>query len=72
VDDPRNTDNSWMETVAYNFHDEDGRIFRNIILNAGDDARTVKWLSIDSNDLKLYANHKYLVRQVANRLDCHW
>jgi len=22
VDDPRNTDNSWMETTAYNFHDE--------------------------------------------------
>ena len=24
VDDPRNTDNSWMETVAQNFHDESG------------------------------------------------
>lgn len=24
VDDPRNTDNSWMETVAVNFHDESG------------------------------------------------
>lgn len=24
VDDPRNTDNSWMETVAVNFHDETG------------------------------------------------
>ena len=72
VDDPRNTDNSWMETVAYNFHDEDGRVFRNIILNAGDDARMVKWLSIDENELKLYANHKYLIRQVANRLNCHW
>ena len=24
VDDPRNTDNAWMETVAQNFHDEDG------------------------------------------------
>jgi hypothetical protein len=54
-----------METVDYNFHDEDGRVFRNIILNAGDDARMVKWLSIDENELKLYANHKYLIRQVA-------
>ena len=26
VDDSRNTDNAWMETVAYNFHDEDGSI----------------------------------------------
>ena len=24
VDDPRNTDNAWMETVAFNFHDETG------------------------------------------------
>ena len=24
VDDPRNTDNAWMETVAFNFHDESG------------------------------------------------
>lgn len=24
MDDPRNTDNAWMETVAVNFHDESG------------------------------------------------
>lgn len=24
VDDPRNTDNSWMETVVVNFHDSEG------------------------------------------------
>ena len=24
VDDPRNTDNAWMETVAVNFHDDTG------------------------------------------------
>lgn len=27
VDDPRNTDNAWMETVAVNFHDEKGLSF---------------------------------------------
>lgn len=27
VDDPRNTDNAWMETVAFNFHDENGTVF---------------------------------------------
>lgn len=26
MDDPRNTDNSWMETVAMNFHDETRKI----------------------------------------------
>lgn len=24
IDDPRNTDNAWIETVAYHFHDETG------------------------------------------------
>ncbi|XP_031570497.1 transient receptor potential cation channel subfamily M member 3-like [Actinia tenebrosa] len=32
VDDPRNTDNSWMETVAINFHDETGDILNDIQL----------------------------------------
>ena len=27
VDDPRNTDNSWMETLAVNFHDDKGDMF---------------------------------------------
>jgi hypothetical protein len=39
VDDPRNTDNAWMETVAYLFHDNDGQAFRDVVLNAGDDAK---------------------------------
>ena len=26
VDDPRNTDNAWMETVAMNFHDDTGMV----------------------------------------------
>lgn len=30
VDDPRNTDNAWMETVAVNFHDETGTIYYKI------------------------------------------
>ena len=27
MDDPRNTDNAWMETVAVNFHDDTGEVF---------------------------------------------
>jgi ADP-ribose pyrophosphatase len=70
VDDPRNTDNAWIETVAYNFHDE-GQIFKNINLIAGDDAKTVKWVDIDAK-LKLYANHKEFIYQVAKKLNAHW
>ncbi len=35
MDDPRNTDNSWMETIAFNFHDEDGSVFESFKLTAG-------------------------------------
>ncbi|KAJ8250914.1 hypothetical protein GJAV_G00214700 [Gymnothorax javanicus] len=38
VDDPRNTDNSWIETVAVNFHDETGDSVSELPLQAGDDA----------------------------------
>lgn len=38
MDDPRNTDNSWMETIAVNFHDDSGNSLGKFSLNAGDDA----------------------------------
>lgn len=31
-DDERNTDNSWIETVVYNFHDDTGEILDNVKL----------------------------------------
>lgn len=64
VNDPRNTDNSWMETEAYNFHDEDGKSFSKIELKAGDDAKHVQWMPI-TNDIKLYASHSNFVLTVA-------
>ena len=35
VDDPRNTDNAWMETVAVNFHDATGDSVSKFKLHAG-------------------------------------
>ena len=35
VDDPRNTDNAWMETIAVNFHDESGTNVGLFRLHAG-------------------------------------
>jgi len=63
VDDPRNTDNAWMETVAMNFHDEDGTTVGRIPLHAGDDASAVQWLSIEKA-ISLYASHSRLVENV--------
>ena len=70
VDDPRNTDNAWIETVAVNFHDEQGNV-GNIALNAGDDAQNVRWIDIDRN-IKLYANHQKFIEITAQRRNAHW
>lgn len=71
VTDPRNTDNSWMETVVYHIHDETGDIVGNLDLKAGDDAAEVTWKDIDSN-LSLYADHKDFIQKIANRMNAHW
>ena len=64
MDDPRNTDNAWMETVAVNFHDETGEACGQIQLQAGDDAGAVAWKVI-SKELKLHSSHIDFVLRVA-------
>ncbi|XP_034860453.1 ADP-ribose pyrophosphatase, mitochondrial isoform X2 [Mirounga angustirostris] len=71
VDDPRNTDNAWMETEAVNYHDETGEIMDNLTLEAGDDAGRVKWVDI-SDQLQLYASHSQFIKLVAEKRDAHW
>lgn len=71
VDDPRNTDNSWMETVVHSFHDAKNSIFKNFDLKAGDDATNVKWMDINS-DMELYASHKSFIEKAANKYKAHW
>ncbi|XP_071824925.1 transient receptor potential cation channel subfamily M member-like 2 isoform X3 [Apostichopus japonicus] len=66
VDDPRNTDNAWMETVAMNFHDDDGSVFAQLedLLQAGDDAQGVRWQRISSK-ISLFASHTAMLAKVA-------
>uniref|UniRef100_A0A5F8GZ34 Nudix hydrolase domain-containing protein n=1 Tax=Monodelphis domestica TaxID=13616 RepID=A0A5F8GZ34_MONDO len=71
VDDPRNTDNAWMETEAVNYHDETGETMDNLTLEAGDDAGKVKWVEI-SDKLKLYASHSQFIELVAKNRGAHW
>ncbi|KAG7243704.1 hypothetical protein INR49_011261 [Caranx melampygus] len=71
VDDPRNTDNAWMETVAVNFHDESGDSVSELPLQAGDDAGQVQWVDVDSS-LSLYASHSYFLEVVAKERKAHW
>ncbi|XP_035205754.1 ADP-ribose pyrophosphatase, mitochondrial-like [Stegodyphus dumicola] len=63
VDDPRNTDNAWIETTAYNFHDETGKRTENIVLDARDDAADAKWIDI-VEDMKIYPTHNDIIRGV--------
>ncbi|XP_022374880.1 ADP-ribose pyrophosphatase, mitochondrial isoform X2 [Enhydra lutris kenyoni] len=71
VDDPRNTDNAWMETEAVNYHDETGEVMDDLTLEAGDDAGKVKWVDI-SDQLQLYASHSQFIKLVAEKRDAHW
>ncbi|XP_009930580.2 ADP-ribose pyrophosphatase, mitochondrial isoform X1 [Opisthocomus hoazin] len=71
VDDPRNTDNAWMETEAVNYHDETGETLDNLPLEAGDDAGMVKWVDINEK-LKLYASHSYFIKLVTEKRGAHW
>ncbi|XP_068750030.1 ADP-ribose pyrophosphatase, mitochondrial-like isoform X1 [Montipora capricornis] len=71
IDDPRNTDNSWMESQAVNYHDDSGKAFDRFSLKAGDDAKNVKWMEV-SHKLHLYANHYDLIKEVAKRLGASW
>ncbi|XP_053194574.1 ADP-ribose pyrophosphatase, mitochondrial [Scomber japonicus] len=71
VDDPRNTDNAWMETVAVNFHDDTGNSVSELPLQAGDDAGQVQWVDVDSS-FPLYANHSHFLQLVAKERKAHW
>ena len=62
VDDPRNTDNAWMETTVLHKHltpDEQ----TSLTLQAGDDATAVNWLNVEQGLLSnMYASHADYVR----------
>lgn len=66
VDDPRNTDNAWMETVAAAvvLNDEEAE---QIKLEAGDDASHVKWVKY-TPELQLYASHGKFIRAAISKL----
>ena len=63
VDDPRNTDNAWMVTKCFLWHDNEGNVMNNFKLKAGDDAGAVMWVDYyPEKELKLYASHRDWVK----------
>ena len=57
VDDPRNTDNAWLETTVLHLHLMPAEHDK-LALQAGDDARQVRWFDVDWNLVNsMYASH---------------
>ena len=74
VDDPRNTDNAWIETVAVHRHC-DAFLAERLCLKSGDDAADVKWMTIDDANPEyqnLYASHKTWVDAVHAKLEAEF
>ena len=67
-DDPRNTDNAWMETAVMHFHCS-SELGSMLPLTAGDDADQVQWLTIENLDsLQLYASHTKIVKLALDKV----
>jgi len=71
VDDPRNTDNSWMETTAFNFHDDENVHLGLIDVRGGSDALRAFWHDLGS-ETPLYASHASFLKKVAEIHQAHW
>ena len=63
MEDNRNTDNAWFETVATNFHDESGALFQRLKPVAEDPALEYQWDTIRA-DLAIRPNHKEFIKEV--------
>jgi len=62
VDDPRNTDNAWMETTVMHKH-LDAATAAKLKPKAGDDADAWRWMPLTEPELaKMYASHGQFVR----------
>lgn len=68
VDDPRNTDDAWMETQCYHIHIQNAALAKSLPLLGGDDASDAMWINLDDPSLKLYASHKDWVDKVVGKM----
>ncbi|XP_023571875.1 transient receptor potential cation channel subfamily M member 2 isoform X3 [Octodon degus] len=75
VDDPRNTDNAWIETVAISIHfpdQNDVELKRlNSHLHACDLGVSIRWQVVDKR-IPLYENHKTILQKTAILFGAHY
>ncbi|CAH2226291.1 transient receptor potential cation channel subfamily M member 2 [Pelobates cultripes] len=73
LDDPRNTDNSWIETNAVNIHLENVKDMERLLQNFQEpnDELSLRWQLLDRK-IPLYANEKEILQLTAEHLDAHY
>ncbi|XP_021567214.1 transient receptor potential cation channel subfamily M member 2 isoform X2 [Carlito syrichta] len=75
MDDPRNTDNAWVETVAVSIHFQDQNDVElkrlNSHLHTCDPAVSIRWQVVDRR-IPLYANHKTILQKAATLFGAHY
>jgi ADP-ribose pyrophosphatase len=63
VDDPRNTDNAWMETVVFHEHLGEVNPLLESTPTAGSDAQAAQWTPLTRDRInRLYASHPSFVK----------
>ncbi|HEX2937001.1 MAG TPA: NUDIX domain-containing protein [Bacteroidales bacterium] len=68
ADDPRNTDNAWMETTAIHTHITYKKAL-SLKLEAGDDAAGHQWTDITQDAVdQFYGTHGYVILKALNQL----
>ncbi len=61
ADDPRNTDNAWIETSLIHSH-LPHEVAANMMLSAGDDAKDYHWIAVTIDTIKhFYASHGFVL-----------
>ncbi|CAI9175994.1 unnamed protein product [Rangifer tarandus platyrhynchus] len=75
VDDPRNTDNAWIETVAVSIHFQDQSNMElkrlNSHLYSCDEGLAIRWQVVDER-IPLYDNHKAILQKVAAWFEAYY
>ena len=60
-----------METLVFNFHDDNNEFVGGLNLKSGSDAKHVQGMDI-TGSLKLYANHIEFLREVSKIHNAHF
>ncbi|GAO28592.1 NUDIX domain-containing protein [Geofilum rubicundum] len=69
VDDPRNTDNAWLETTAIHTHLAFD-VAQKMVLKAGDDAADFAWVKVSEESVRnLYASHGLTLLNALRQLE---